>query len=81
VFGIAVETWWQKINPPWRVANGKLLKNRDGDWSAVDIPGKNGFLNVLICLKWWHDAARGKPGREWTEMVKDVGDVLEQILG
>ncbi|KAF8169308.1 hypothetical protein K438DRAFT_1552107, partial [Mycena galopus ATCC 62051] len=44
--------WWEDINPPWRKGSHPMPKT-DGDWTVMNLPGQNGFLNVLICLKWW----------------------------
>ncbi|KAJ6455548.1 hypothetical protein C8R47DRAFT_996725, partial [Mycena vitilis] len=70
--------WWIDINPSWRktvLPMGRV----DGSWTYIDYPGQNGFLNVLMCLKWWRDTA-GATGR-WIEGVKDVVWVLQKMNG
>ncbi|KAJ7049142.1 hypothetical protein C8F01DRAFT_994425 [Mycena amicta] len=78
-FGAQWEDWWRSINPDWRRDGQKLRKTGDGDWTELDVPGKNGFFSVLICLKWWHLAARGRPGAEWRGWVEDVTWVLQKL--
>ena len=76
--------WWSDINPAWRqpVDGGGLLRNTsegEKDWAGLDIPGANGFLNVLMCLKWWGNATAGGPRVEGDEAVADVTWVLRQM--
>ncbi|KAJ7050377.1 hypothetical protein C8F01DRAFT_687702 [Mycena amicta] len=78
-FGVLWEEWWWAINPAWRVDGKKMRKGLDGDWTELDVPGKNGFFSVLICLKWWYLAAKRKPGAEWRGWVEDVTWVLEKM--
>jgi hypothetical protein len=71
--------WWQDINPAWCKISLPMPK-QDGVWDNMDLPGPNGFLNVLICLKWW----RGKleeESKEWLDAVEDVMWVLKQMNG
>ncbi|KAJ7813391.1 hypothetical protein B0H14DRAFT_2853720, partial [Mycena olivaceomarginata] len=37
----------------------------------MDVPGQNGFLNVLICLKWWRERIN-EESEEWKDMLEDV---------
>ncbi|KAJ7018310.1 hypothetical protein C8F04DRAFT_1199093 [Mycena alexandri] len=80
-------TWWEEINPAWRGRTGtvakRLVKEGDGDWASVASSGPNGMLNIVICLKWWHDALRGDAGgmAGWNEAVEDVAWALERICG
>ncbi|KAF7326336.1 hypothetical protein MKEN_00487200 [Mycena kentingensis (nom. inval.)] len=65
-FGVQVESWWVDINPDWR------SRSREGSWEAVDVPGRNGFLNFFVCLKWWYEASRGQT------RVRVVGDGMSE---
>ncbi|KAF8177100.1 hypothetical protein K438DRAFT_1544012, partial [Mycena galopus ATCC 62051] len=69
--------WWQDINPPWRKCCHPMPK-MDGDWSAMDFPGQNGFLNVLMCLKWWRERLEVE-SQEWVGAIEDVSWVLEKM--
>ncbi|KAJ7049129.1 hypothetical protein C8F01DRAFT_1003003, partial [Mycena amicta] len=79
-FGVQVSEWWLVINPSWRIVGKKLWQgDSDGDWSSLDVPEKNGLYNVLICLKWWFEAARAAPGADWRELVEDVTWAIERM--
>ncbi|KAJ7691079.1 hypothetical protein B0H16DRAFT_1246289, partial [Mycena metata] len=70
-------TWWKSINPTWRVdAEGELRQAEEGEWTTLEAPGANGFLNVLIGLRWWKEKAGDDP--EWANSVADVTWVLER---
>ncbi|KAJ7219929.1 hypothetical protein GGX14DRAFT_559743 [Mycena pura] len=59
---------------------GELLSGgSEGDWGGMHIPGVNGLLNVLMCLKWWAKAANGEPGERWKRGVADVTWVLQRL--
>jgi hypothetical protein len=47
-------------------------------WSGFDYHGQNGFLNMLMCLKWWRDAME-EASPDWEEAVDDVAWVLQQM--
>ncbi|KAJ7729732.1 hypothetical protein B0H16DRAFT_1275734, partial [Mycena metata] len=68
--------WWLAINPKWRLGEDRQLKQEgDGSFDALRCPGQNGFLNVIICLKWWRaEMATASDG--WLRAVKDVKWVL-----
>ncbi|KAJ7337612.1 hypothetical protein DFH08DRAFT_639345, partial [Mycena albidolilacea] len=69
-FAASWTKWWQEINPPWR--KGIVpMPCTDGCWSSMDLPGPNGFLNVLICLKWWRERLQ-EESEGWKEAVGDV---------
>lgn len=72
--------WWQEINPAWRKVSLPMSRSRDGPWVGLDLPGANGFLNVLICLKWWREQVETE-SKEWKEAVEDVTWVLRQMNG
>ncbi|KAJ7210359.1 hypothetical protein GGX14DRAFT_363469 [Mycena pura] len=72
--------WWNAINPKWRVHEGTLLKEVKGDWDVLRCPGQNGFLNVIICLKWWR-LKMDSASDGWQRAVSDVKWVLGGMLG
>ncbi|KAJ7193951.1 hypothetical protein GGX14DRAFT_378377 [Mycena pura] len=77
-FGGLWRAWWVDINPGWRRSvEGQLVRMGTGEWEGLDIPGANGFLNVLICLKWWGDAINGTPEAEWDDAVADVNSAAD----
>jgi hypothetical protein len=44
----------------------------------MDYSGQNGFLNMLMCLKWWRDAMDAG-SLDWDEAVDDVTWVLSKM--
>ncbi|KAJ7822135.1 hypothetical protein B0H13DRAFT_2127725 [Mycena leptocephala] len=83
-FGRQWEAWWIEINPAWRQTDLPMGRYTDGAWDTLDVPGRNGFLNVLMCLKWWGDMLgpeeAGK-SKEWMEAVTDVTWALDRLNG
>ncbi|KAF8202093.1 hypothetical protein K438DRAFT_1581800, partial [Mycena galopus ATCC 62051] len=69
--------WWQDINPLWWKSSNPMPKT-DGDWTVMDLSGQNGFLNVLIFLKWWRERLKDE-FPEWVEAVADVTWVLQKM--
>nr|GAT42871.1 predicted protein [Mycena chlorophos] len=84
-FGSVFGTWWLELNPKWRVGSNvlkELVEGENADWEGTlldEVAGVNGFFNVVVCLKWWFDAAKGKPEAKWLEYVVDVRRVLEAL--
>ncbi|KII83430.1 hypothetical protein PLICRDRAFT_84804, partial [Plicaturopsis crispa FD-325 SS-3] len=73
--------WWTAINPPWRKkdSDGRFKQEGSGTWDALVAPGKNGFLSVLVCLKWWHTALAGGNTAGWDAALRDVAWVLASM--
>ncbi|KAF8184270.1 hypothetical protein K438DRAFT_1549628, partial [Mycena galopus ATCC 62051] len=71
-------TWWKGINPSWRVRDGELKQVGDGSWDDLRCPGQNGFLNIIVCLKWWH-LGMETPSDGWTRAVADVKWMLTKM--
>ncbi|KAJ7719858.1 hypothetical protein B0H14DRAFT_2412066 [Mycena olivaceomarginata] len=72
--------WWKAINPKWRLHDGELLAGeQNGTWDALRCPGQNGFLNVIVCLKWWRSSME-TPSDGWTRAVADVTWALEKMI-
>ncbi|KAJ7713795.1 hypothetical protein B0H16DRAFT_1341044, partial [Mycena metata] len=72
------KAWWVDINPAWCKTSLPMKKQATGPWTSMDIPGPNGFLNVLMCLKWWRGAMDDE-SEEWRESLEDVEWVLQSI--
>ncbi|KAJ7858431.1 hypothetical protein B0H13DRAFT_1901814 [Mycena leptocephala] len=66
--------WWRVLNPEWRVGDkGKMRREGGSDWGALKVPGVNGLLSVLMCLKWWKGVlAAGAGDSGWKDAVDDV---------
>ncbi|KAJ7463596.1 hypothetical protein FB451DRAFT_1042746 [Mycena latifolia] len=71
--------WWRVLNPEWRKRDGALVKEGEGSWDVLRCPGQNGFLNILICLKWWH-AALDEETEDWKAAIADVKWVLKGMV-
>ncbi|KAJ7898152.1 hypothetical protein B0H14DRAFT_2265486, partial [Mycena olivaceomarginata] len=69
-------SWWLDINPAWRGTSRPLLRN-EGSWASMNLFGQNGFLNVLMVLKWWRDAMP-KASPDWEEAISDVTWALKE---
>ncbi|KAK6996614.1 hypothetical protein R3P38DRAFT_3221658 [Favolaschia claudopus] len=80
-FGKTWWEWWIDINPEWRGTDRRLKRggeDEEGRWDCLDLYGQNGFLNVLITLKWWRDALE-EISPDWEEAVDDVTWVLSAM--
>ncbi|KAF8184374.1 hypothetical protein K438DRAFT_1598376, partial [Mycena galopus ATCC 62051] len=72
--------WWRKINPGWRLSdNGDLVQNHDGPFDVLKCPGQNGFLSIMVCLKWWHGSME-VPSDTWNGAIADVKWVLGRMI-
>ncbi|KAJ7164852.1 hypothetical protein C8R43DRAFT_850120, partial [Mycena crocata] len=78
VLAANVQQWWASINPEWRTkAEGfEFTKEEGGSLESLRCPGANGFLSVLIALKWWGEQ---KNDDEWKSAVTDVTWVIERL--
>ncbi|KAJ7123329.1 hypothetical protein C8R46DRAFT_928220, partial [Mycena filopes] len=74
-----VEGWWKRVNPGWRLVDDELITDPlGGDWEAMRQRGANGFLGVLIALKWWREA-EGET-KEWRAIFDDVVWVMGVLI-
>ncbi|KAK7014804.1 SERTA domain-containing protein 3 [Paramarasmius palmivorus] len=75
--------WWSKVvNPRWRPrAEDMIMPGGQGSWEAVRIPGKDGFILVLVALRWWCDLL-DHPDQDllWVSTIKAVYWTLEELL-
>ncbi|KAJ7695248.1 hypothetical protein B0H14DRAFT_2238030, partial [Mycena olivaceomarginata] len=76
-FGKGWWVWWLDINPAWR-GEERPMSRETGEWDCLDLYGPNGFLNVLIALKWWRDAM-DEASPDWDEAIADVTWVLREM--
>ncbi|KAK7035531.1 SERTA domain-containing protein 3 [Paramarasmius palmivorus] len=75
--------WWSKVvNPRWRPkSEDMVMPGGRGSWEAVRIPGKDGFILVLVALWWWCDLL-DHPEQDllWVSSVKAVYWTLNELL-
>ncbi|EIW84483.1 hypothetical protein CONPUDRAFT_151501 [Coniophora puteana RWD-64-598 SS2] len=81
--------WWTHLQPEWRkllAPSGDSspespLSRQDGDWTALDRPGINGFYSVIVALKWWGSEVRGaSKDRKWLAAVDNVQWVMSCVI-
>ncbi|KAJ7125574.1 hypothetical protein C8R43DRAFT_843012, partial [Mycena crocata] len=70
--------WWRAINPAWRIRNGELVREGTGSWECLRYPGQNGFLNIVVGLKWWREELEEEQSA-WIEAVADVTWVIKAM--
>ncbi|KAJ6511747.1 hypothetical protein DFH09DRAFT_941798 [Mycena vulgaris] len=80
VFAQAWWAWWRGLNPEWRVQDGELVKEGSGSWDVLRYSGQNGFLNIIMCLKWWKAKLDGEAD-DWKAAADDMIWVLERMMG
>ncbi|EIW79701.1 hypothetical protein CONPUDRAFT_58551 [Coniophora puteana RWD-64-598 SS2] len=78
--------WWARLQPEWRnidTPSGTTaiqLPREDGVWSGLDKPGINGFVSVVVSLKWWAaETSDAYTDPRWTAAVDDVCWVMNSI--
>ncbi|GAW04090.1 hypothetical protein LENED_005856 [Lentinula edodes] len=87
-FGESFSCWWSGLRPPslhQMSADQSAAQNFEKEWESLDRSGKNGWLSVLVCLKWWgmalgEEDRKGQPGEKWRNMVDDVTVVLSSLV-
>lgn len=73
--------WWEALQPDWRTfdEDGRLEQVGSGEWGALDHPGKNGVLMVLLSLMWWQDIATSQTLHDWNHAARDVAWTIWQM--
>jgi hypothetical protein len=75
--------WWGSIRP-------KTAFNREDvgfDWVALDKYGINGWLSIVVGMKWWGESLNFLSGdglkastEEWLSMLKDITQTIQDLL-
>jgi hypothetical protein len=79
-FITAFWSWWNLINPSWRIRVDDRLKiGGSGPWDSLHKPGQNGFLTVLQILNWWRGLLDSSDTKEWDSAVEDVLWVMKGV--
>ena len=87
-YGTSWWTWWESIQPSWRLSQGKSgLSHQfpavypDNPWSSVFCGGGNGLCLVVVALAWWVVALQGNvEGKDLENAVDDVSWVLDGMI-
>ncbi|KAF8169319.1 hypothetical protein K438DRAFT_1615291, partial [Mycena galopus ATCC 62051] len=73
---------WETLNPEWRTAGDEvsdgLIRDPEASVEVLRKPGPNGFLSVLIGLKWWMDAKGAT--KDWVTALDDITWVMGRLL-
>lgn len=76
--------WWASLQPSWRslgVGNKLSQISVYGNyWKSLNVPGKNGWLSIMACLKWWGVYVAEKEKAQWAEVVEDVLMMLNGLI-
>ncbi|KAJ3905672.1 hypothetical protein F5879DRAFT_799125 [Lentinula edodes] len=83
-FGESVWTWWCSLQPPWRTYS--VADNRPNpvsiygtDWKSLNKGGKNGWMLILTCVKWWREGLESLTEDERRELEKDWYTAMDDI--
>jgi len=90
-FAERVWTWWCELQPAWR----KIASNRPApldqfvdNFLLLDKHGQNGWLGLIVCVKWWRlgldslgDTDRQGLEADWFIAVVDMTSMLKGIVG
>jgi hypothetical protein len=94
-FGDRVWIWWCELQPAWRtIESGKPGKRParvsmfQDNWESLDIYGQNGWLGLLVCIKWWGetllkvaDKSQQKDKTEdWLAAIEDMSTMLRGLV-
>ncbi|KAJ3895969.1 hypothetical protein GG344DRAFT_22218, partial [Lentinula edodes] len=91
-FGENVWTWWCSLQPPWRPCS--ITNNRPTpllilgtEWHSLNTGGKNGWMLIITCLKWWREgldsileAEKRDLETDWYVAVEDISRMLQGLV-
>ncbi|KAJ3925252.1 MAG: hypothetical protein NXY57DRAFT_907311, partial [Lentinula lateritia] len=83
-FGDSVWLWWVSLQPHWRAldSNGvpAAFEEFGDDWSTLNKHGRNGWLGLLACVKWWGQGFDPDGDKKrWHELVADMVKMLNGL--
>lgn len=79
-FGKGFKVWWVSLQPEWRVTEGRIANDYDGDFSPLKKSGPNGFLLILVGLFYWHLNIKLEEKKEWVSVVEECVTIIESFL-
>ncbi|KAJ3756601.1 hypothetical protein EV361DRAFT_780988, partial [Lentinula raphanica] len=82
--------WWASLQPQWRSIDkeGKPLpfSEFEGDMARLETHGKNGWLCLLVCVKWWGKGLQNtlfddQESRinDWLAIIADMQKMLQKL--
>jgi len=72
--------WWLHLQPDWRVADGKVLRDLTGDFSVLKRSGLNGFLTLLVGLFYWHVTDEMGLEEDRLTIIEDCITIIKSFL-
>ncbi|KAH7875033.1 uncharacterized protein C8R40DRAFT_1046018, partial [Lentinula edodes] len=86
-----VWAWWANLQPDWRSLdeNGLPMPFEEfgDDLSSLNKHGRNAWVGLLACLKWWkvglgyHIADDNEaPVNEWLAIIADMTRMLDRLV-
>ncbi|KAF5342740.1 hypothetical protein D9758_015909 [Tetrapyrgos nigripes] len=88
--------WWCNLQPEWRptievdtVAKPRVLTTNDENksWKKLNVAGQNGWLSLIVCVKWWGLALQSQAcnapaawKEDWEQATDDLLGSLEGVL-
>ena len=76
--------WWGGLQPSWRSVDvrGRPLDPGvgDGPWDALQKPGSNGVMIILLSLVWWWEIATVATMDDLRAAIDDVTWVLSRMV-
>ncbi|THU94029.1 hypothetical protein K435DRAFT_669150, partial [Dendrothele bispora CBS 962.96] len=70
-FSSALDVWWHSLKP------------KGDNWTLLNHHGPNGWLSLLVGLKWWGLAMENEEleaKKEWLDIVLDMSMILDALL-
>ncbi|KAK7434691.1 SERTA domain-containing protein 3 [Stygiomarasmius scandens] len=85
-FSQRVWSWWNDLQPTSHSIDSRDQSSTFGQvtWKSLDHCGQNGWLSLLVCLKWWGHALPAEcvsnMKEDWLEAVRTFSKALDGVL-
>ncbi|KAJ3743032.1 hypothetical protein F5050DRAFT_1551295, partial [Lentinula boryana] len=91
-FAVNFWIWWSSLQPSWRAVgedNRPLAaKEMKDDWKSLDHYGQNGWLSLVVCLRWWgeglmrvqNETLRKEGIDDWLMAIEDMAIMLGGLI-
>ncbi|KAJ3834891.1 hypothetical protein F5878DRAFT_336880 [Lentinula raphanica] len=83
-FGKSFVIWWTSLKQSASESQGQGQGRKGNGWGTLDVSGKNGWLSIVVCLKWWGmglgEHRQEALGVDWRQSVIDVRCTLNQLV-
>lgn len=77
-----LDVWWKSMRPKTAFDREDV----DSEWLAMDKCGINGWLSIVVGLKWWGECLKLLAGdglkastKEWLLMLEDLNQVIQNL--